>query len=77
MSWISFIDLFFMKSHHTRFVVNASYWMIIKKKFCRECIECTLFNTGKYADNHTCQRMCKDEITVMDTLGEYIYTQSK
>ncbi|KAI5621151.1 integrin beta-5 [Silurus asotus] len=34
----------------------------------RECIECTLFNTGKYADNQTCQRMCKDKIIVMETL---------
>ncbi|XP_062862702.1 integrin beta-5 [Trichomycterus rosablanca] len=34
----------------------------------RECIECRLFNTGKFADNHTCQRMCKDEIIVMETL---------
>ncbi|XP_053482931.1 integrin beta-5 [Ictalurus furcatus] len=35
----------------------------------RECIECTLFNTGKFADNHTCQRMCKDEIIVTETLN--------
>ncbi|XP_007253538.3 integrin beta-5 [Astyanax mexicanus] len=34
----------------------------------RECIECRLFNTGKYADNQTCQRMCKDQIMSVDTL---------
>uniref|UniRef100_A0AAR2IQ83 Integrin beta n=1 Tax=Pygocentrus nattereri TaxID=42514 RepID=A0AAR2IQ83_PYGNA len=35
----------------------------------RECIECRLFNTGKFADNHTCQRMCKDEIITTETLN--------
>lgn len=35
----------------------------------RECIECRLFNTGKFADNHTCQRMCKDEIIRTETLN--------
>ncbi|XP_066542593.1 integrin beta-5 [Hoplias malabaricus] len=35
----------------------------------RECIECRLFSTGKFADNHTCQRMCKDEIIVTETLN--------
>lgn len=34
----------------------------------RECIECRLFNTGRLADNQTCQRMCKDEITTVETL---------
>uniref|UniRef100_A0A8C2D351 Integrin beta n=1 Tax=Cyprinus carpio TaxID=7962 RepID=A0A8C2D351_CYPCA len=34
----------------------------------RECIECRLFNTGRLADNQTCQRMCKDEIITMETL---------
>lgn len=35
----------------------------------RECIECRLFNTGKFADNQTCQRMCKDHIMSVDTLN--------
>ncbi|XP_030641873.1 integrin beta-5 [Chanos chanos] len=34
----------------------------------RECIECRLFNSGRLADNQTCQRMCKDEIITVDTL---------
>uniref|UniRef100_A0A8C1CHE1 Integrin beta n=2 Tax=Cyprinus carpio TaxID=7962 RepID=A0A8C1CHE1_CYPCA len=34
----------------------------------RECIECRLFNTGRLADNQTCQRMCKDEIITVETL---------
>ncbi|XP_067299830.1 integrin beta-5 isoform X1 [Pseudorasbora parva] len=34
----------------------------------RECIECHLFNTGRLADNQTCQRMCKDEIITVETL---------
>jgi len=36
----------------------------------RECIECHLFNTGRLADNQTCQRMCKDEIMTVETLSE-------
>ncbi|XP_072542011.1 integrin beta-5 [Salminus brasiliensis] len=35
----------------------------------RDCIECRLFNTGKFADNYTCQRMCKDQIMVLETLN--------
>ncbi|KAK5920529.1 hypothetical protein CgunFtcFv8_024330 [Champsocephalus gunnari] len=34
----------------------------------RECIECRLFNSGRLADNQTCQRLCKDEIITMETL---------
>lgn len=34
----------------------------------RECIECRLFNTGRLADNQTCQRMCKDKIITVETL---------
>uniref|UniRef100_A0A8C2HKK3 Integrin beta n=1 Tax=Cyprinus carpio TaxID=7962 RepID=A0A8C2HKK3_CYPCA len=34
----------------------------------RECIECRLFNSGRLADNQTCQRMCKDEIITVETL---------
>lgn len=34
----------------------------------RECIECRLFNSGRLADNQTCQRLCKDEIITVDTL---------
>ncbi|MBN3307410.1 ITB5 protein, partial [Amia calva] len=34
----------------------------------RECIECRLFNSGRLADNQTCQRQCKDEIITVDTL---------
>lgn len=39
--------------------------------FCRDCIECKLFNSGRLADNQTCQKHCKDEIiTTVDVLGE-------
>ncbi|XP_054471099.1 integrin beta-5 [Anoplopoma fimbria] len=34
----------------------------------RECIECRLFNSGRIADNQTCQRLCKDEIITVETL---------
>lgn len=40
--------------------------------FCRECIECKLFNSGRLADNQTCQKHCKDEIiTTVDVLGKW------
>ncbi|TSM68909.1 Integrin beta-5 [Bagarius yarrelli] len=42
--------------------------MVQKNPGFRDCIECLLFNTGKFADNHTCQRMCKDKIIVTETL---------
>nr|XP_033801508.1 integrin beta-5 [Geotrypetes seraphini] len=35
----------------------------------RDCIECRLFNSGRLADNHTCQKLCKDEIITVDDLG--------
>uniref|UniRef100_A0A8C2Z6M1 Integrin beta n=1 Tax=Cyclopterus lumpus TaxID=8103 RepID=A0A8C2Z6M1_CYCLU len=35
----------------------------------RECIECRLFNSGRLADNQTCQRLCKDEIITVEALG--------
>lgn len=34
----------------------------------RECIECRLFNSGRLADNETCQRLCKDEIITLEVL---------
>nr|XP_013815862.1 PREDICTED: integrin beta-5-like [Apteryx mantelli mantelli] len=35
----------------------------------RDCIECKLFNSGRLADNQTCQKHCKDEIiTPVDVL---------
>ncbi|XP_036966887.1 integrin beta-5 isoform X1 [Acanthopagrus latus] len=34
----------------------------------RECIECRLFNSGRLADNQTCQRLCKDEIITVENL---------
>ncbi|XP_063256951.1 integrin beta-5 [Prinia subflava] len=35
----------------------------------RDCIECKLFNSGRLADNQTCQKHCKDEIiTTVDVL---------
>ncbi|XP_067891272.1 integrin beta-5 isoform X2 [Heterodontus francisci] len=34
----------------------------------RECIECRLFNSGRLADNQTCQKLCKDEILTVDVL---------
>ncbi|XP_067843422.1 integrin beta-5 [Heptranchias perlo] len=34
----------------------------------RECIECRLFNSGRLADNQTCQKLCKDEILTVDIL---------
>uniref|UniRef100_A0A3Q1EYK0 Integrin beta n=1 Tax=Acanthochromis polyacanthus TaxID=80966 RepID=A0A3Q1EYK0_9TELE len=44
----------------------------------RECIECRLFNSGRLADNQTCQRLCKDEIITVETLSRstLMYTQS-
>uniref|UniRef100_A0A8C5H4Z4 Integrin beta n=1 Tax=Gouania willdenowi TaxID=441366 RepID=A0A8C5H4Z4_GOUWI len=35
----------------------------------RECVECRLFDSGRLADNQTCQRRCKDEIITVKTLG--------
>ncbi|XP_026233247.1 integrin beta-5-like [Anabas testudineus] len=38
--------------------------------FCfRECIECRLFNSGRLADNQTCQRLCKDKIITVESLN--------
>ncbi|XP_034985223.2 integrin beta-5 isoform X1 [Zootoca vivipara] len=35
----------------------------------RDCIECMLFNSGRLADNQTCQKHCRDEIiTRVDVL---------
>lgn len=34
----------------------------------RECIECRLFDSGRLADNQTCQRLCKDKIVTVETL---------
>ncbi|XP_053123750.1 integrin beta-5 isoform X1 [Hemicordylus capensis] len=35
----------------------------------RDCIECVLFNSGRLADNQTCQKHCRDEIiTQVDVL---------
>uniref|UniRef100_A0A8C6PP61 Integrin beta n=1 Tax=Nothobranchius furzeri TaxID=105023 RepID=A0A8C6PP61_NOTFU len=34
----------------------------------RECIECRLFNSGRLADNQTCQRLCKDKIVTVENL---------
>ncbi|KAM9342952.1 integrin beta-5 isoform 2-T2 [Pholidichthys leucotaenia] len=36
----------------------------------RECIECRLFDSGRLADNQTCQRLCKDKIITVETLTE-------
>uniref|UniRef100_A0A7M4E4D1 Integrin beta n=1 Tax=Crocodylus porosus TaxID=8502 RepID=A0A7M4E4D1_CROPO len=35
----------------------------------RDCIECMLFNSGKLADNQTCQKHCKDEIITLTLAG--------
>ncbi|XP_041119483.1 integrin beta-5-like [Polyodon spathula] len=35
----------------------------------RECIECRLFNSGRLANNQTCDRLCTDEIITVDTLN--------
>lgn len=42
----------------------------------RECIECRLFDSGRLADNQTCQRLCKDEIITVETLGECVNTHT-
>ncbi|XP_072273996.1 integrin beta-5 [Pyxicephalus adspersus] len=34
----------------------------------RDCIECRLYQTGRLADNQTCQKLCKDEIILVDAL---------
>ncbi|KAM6986303.1 integrin beta-5 [Aplochiton taeniatus] len=34
----------------------------------RECIECRLFESGRLADNQTCQRLCKDKIITVEKL---------
>ncbi|KAM4626121.1 integrin beta-5 [Discoglossus pictus] len=34
----------------------------------RDCIECRLYQTGRLADNHSCNRLCKDEIITVDVL---------
>lgn len=57
--WDSFPFLF-------RFNLVRLFWMFL----LRECIECRLFNTGRLADNQTCQRMCKDKIITVETLSE-------
>uniref|UniRef100_A0A8C2Z6D2 Integrin beta n=1 Tax=Cyclopterus lumpus TaxID=8103 RepID=A0A8C2Z6D2_CYCLU len=38
----------------------------------RECIECRLFNSGRLADNQTCQRLCKDEIITVEDPGSVL-----
>ncbi|CAB1445312.1 unnamed protein product [Pleuronectes platessa] len=35
----------------------------------RDCIECRLFNSGRLADNQTCQRLCKDEIITVESFN--------
>ncbi|XP_075037304.1 integrin beta-5 [Mixophyes fleayi] len=35
----------------------------------RDCIECRLYQTGRLADNKTCQMLCKDEIVTVDVLN--------
>ncbi|CAN2389083.1 integrin [Pristimantis euphronides] len=34
----------------------------------RDCIECRLYQSGRLADNQTCQKLCKDHITTVETL---------
>lgn len=34
----------------------------------RDCIECRLYQTGRLADNQTCQKLCKDDILLVETL---------
>ncbi|XP_041433887.1 integrin beta-5 isoform X3 [Xenopus laevis] len=35
----------------------------------RDCIECRLYQTGRLADNQTCQKLCKDEIITVEELS--------
>uniref|UniRef100_A0A8D0D6E1 Integrin beta n=1 Tax=Sander lucioperca TaxID=283035 RepID=A0A8D0D6E1_SANLU len=36
----------------------------------KECVECQHFKRGQYTDDNSCSRICKDEIKVVDELGE-------
>lgn len=38
--------------------------------FNRECVECKHFKRGKLIEDKTCSRICKDEIVLVDELGE-------
>lgn len=40
--------------------------------FNRECVECKHFKRGKLIEDKTCSRICKDEIVLVDELGEMI-----
>ena len=44
------------------------------KCFCsfahRECVECQHFKRGQYTEDNSCNKICKDEIKVVDKLGE-------
>lgn len=46
-----------------------SLFVIIILPF-RECVECKHFKRGKLFDDNTCSRICKDEIELVDELGE-------
>lgn len=37
---------------------------------CRHCVECQHFMRGQYTEDNSCNRICKDEIKVVDELGE-------
>lgn len=37
---------------------------------CRECVECRHFQRGTLFQDQSCSRICKDEVLLVDELGE-------
>lgn len=48
----------------------------VRVSLCRHCVECQHFKRGQYMDDNSCNRICKDEIRVVDKLGENTLTSS-
>lgn len=42
----------------------------LRDSVCRKCVECQHFKRGQYIKDNSCSRICKDEIKVVDELGE-------
>ena len=41
---------------------------------CRACVECQHYKRGQYTKDNSCNRICRDEIQVVDELGENLLT---
>lgn len=50
--------------------LKMSWRTDVRSSFKRECVECKHFKRGKLFDDNTCSRICKDEIVLVDEIGE-------